>query len=35
VSGGDQEGECERIADDVSETYSDGIRTGAVDMAPG
>jgi hypothetical protein len=35
ASGGDQEGERERIADDVSITYSDGIKTGGVDMAPG
>jgi hypothetical protein len=35
ASGGDQEGECKRIADDVSKTYSDGIKTGGVDMAPG
>jgi len=35
ASGGDQEGERKRIAEDVSKTYSDGIKTGAVDMAPG
>ena len=35
ASGGDQEGERKRIAEDVSKTYSDGIRTGGVDMAPG
>jgi hypothetical protein len=35
ASGGDQEGECKRIADDVSKTYSDGIKTGGADMAPG
>lgn len=35
ASGGDREGERERIADDVSKTYSDGIKTEGVDMAPG